>query len=185
MHVINYLIFDKHSHEFKISNGNNKSNTNQSVNILSSVTVERLFFQSVCWISQSVNQSVSQSVTLRAQIFAKLIFRIYNLIRKIAFHKFKKYPIFSDKNLFKLNTLKTDQKINLAKKFMTNKKFHRNSNICLTPETEKSVILEWSYIFSCLLRLYSYLLLLILKKSCVSWYLHRWMCPSFCLSFSL
>ena len=64
LQVINYHIFDKHGQEFKISNGNNKNNTNQSVNIFSSVTVKRLFCQSVCWIGQSVNQSVSQSVTL-------------------------------------------------------------------------------------------------------------------------
>ena len=99
LHVINYLIFDSHGQEFKISNGNNKNNTNQSVNIFSSVTVKRLFCQSVCSIGQSVNQSVPQSVTLRGQIFAELIFRIYDLIRKIKFHKFKKYPIFSDKTL--------------------------------------------------------------------------------------
>ena len=100
LHVINYSIFDKHSQEFKISNGNNKNNTNQSVNIFSSVTVKRLFCQSVCWIGQSVNQSVSQSVTLRVKTFAELIFRIYDLIHTIEFYKFKKYPIFSDKALY-------------------------------------------------------------------------------------
>ena len=99
LHVINYLIFDKHGQEFKISNGNNKNNTNQSVNIFSSVTVKRLFCQSLCWIGQSVHQSVCQSVTLRAQIFAELIFRIYDLIPEIKFNKFKKYQIFSNKTL--------------------------------------------------------------------------------------
>ena len=82
LHVINYFIFDKHGQEFKIPNGNNKNSTNQSANIFSSVTIKRLFCQSVCWIGQSV--------TLRPQIFAELIFRIYDLIRKIKFHKFKK-----------------------------------------------------------------------------------------------
>ena len=47
-HVINYLIFDKHGPEFKISDGNNKNNINQSVDIFSYVTVKRLFCQSVC-----------------------------------------------------------------------------------------------------------------------------------------
>ena len=50
---------------------------------------------------------------------------------------------------------------------MTNKKFHRSSNFCLTPKTAKLVILEWSYVFSFLVWLYAYLLLLILKRSCV------------------
>ena len=165
MHVINYLIFDKHGQEFKISNGNNRNNTNQSVNIFSFVTVKRLFFQSVCWIGQSVNQSVSQSVTLWAQIFAELIFRIYDLIRKIRFHKFKKYPIFSDKTLsFSKQTHWKLTKNIFAKKVMTNKKFHKNSNFCLTPKTAKLVTFEWSYVFSFLVWLYSCLLFLILKN---------------------
>ena len=46
-HEINYLIFYKHGQDVKISNGNNKNNANQSVNIFSSVTVKRLFCQSV------------------------------------------------------------------------------------------------------------------------------------------
>ena len=165
MHVINYSIFDKHSQELKISNGNNKNNTNQSVNIFSSVTVKKLFCQSVCWIGQSVNQSVSQSVTLRVKTFAELIFRIYDLIHTIEFYKFKKYPIFSDKALYfqSKHTWKLAKNI-FAKKFMTNEKFHRNSNFCLTPKTAKLVILEWRYVFSFLVWLYSYLLLSILKS---------------------
>ena len=75
LHVINYLIFDKHGQEFKISNGNNKDNTNQSVNIFSSVTVKRLFCQSLFWIGQSVNQSAPQSVNLRTQIFCRTYFQ--------------------------------------------------------------------------------------------------------------
>ena len=80
-----------------------------------------IFFHvlSVSVLNRSVSQPVCLSISyLRAQIFAELIFRIYDLICEIKFHKFKKYPIFSDK------TLSFSKYI--CKKIMTNKKFHRN-----------------------------------------------------------
>ena len=86
---------------------------------------------------------------------------------------------------FQSKHTKNWQKNIFAKKIMTNKKFHTNSNFSLIPKTAKLVILEWSYVFSFLVWLYSYLLLLILKKSCISSDLHRWMCTPFYLSISL